>query len=347
MSAPLTPATTSASLARVADLADLAADVVRLVSAGEGAPSTLRARALDVGHFARWCEAHGLDALPAAPSTVALYMAACLRGGGAAGAAVRPSTLRRRLASIAVEHRRAGHDSPCSHDAVRRAWKGIAREVGTAPVKRAPVMRDELRAMLNTVTVEQRGPRDPRTAEARALQAARDRAILALGYAGGFRRSELAGLDVEHLTFRPGGILVFLPRSKTDQAGEGRTVPVDAWPGSDGCPVAALRAWLHLAGITRGPVFRAVDHAARVADSRITDKVVNLTVKRAAERAGLDAASFGGHSLRSGHVSQQLADGAELASVAETTGHRSMAVLRGYDQRRERFSGVRARRLAV
>jgi site-specific recombinase XerD len=162
------------------------------------------------------------------------------------------------------------------------------------------------------------------------LRGLRDRALLLVGYAGGFRRSELAELRVEDLSETPEGVIATLRRSKTDPAGQGR--PVALPYGSDPltCPVRALRAWLERASITTGPLFRAIDQFGLVAEQGLSAASVALIVKRAAERAELDASDYAGHSLRAGLATQAAMNGASELSIMKQTGHRSLTTVRKY-----------------
>ena len=160
------------------------------------APATLRAYAADWRGFSVWCAAHSVDALPASPQTVALFLAD-LPG--------RPATLRRKLAAIAVMHRAAGHESPTAHGMVRATLAGICRERGIAPRPKTALLVGELRTVLATC-----GDRRIDV---------RDRALLLIGFAGALRRSELVGLDVGDVRFEGEGVVLRLCRSKTNQEG--------------------------------------------------------------------------------------------------------------------------------
>ena len=158
----------------------------------------------------------------------------------------------------------------------------------------------------------------------------RDRALLLVGFAGAFRRSELVSLDVADVTFGADGLIVQLRRSKTDQEGEGRKVGLPFGSNPLTCPVRALRAWLDVAVVARGPIFRAVDRHGNVADVRLTDQSVALVVKRCAKAAGLDSEKYAGHSLRSGlATAAAMADVSERAIMAQT-GHKSLPMVRRY-----------------
>ena len=131
-----------------------------------------------------------------------------------------------------------------------------------------------------------------------SLRELRDRAILLLGFAGAFRRSELVALNVGDIEWTAEGALVTIRRSKTDQEGLGRKVGIPH--GEIACPVAALKAWLEAAGIVDGAVFRRIfnKRAQRVTDRRLAGRNVASVVKAGAARLGFDPSTFGGHSLR-------------------------------------------------
>jgi len=275
------------------------------------APATLRAYRSDWRDFEGWCSAHRLTALPSAPQTVALYLAE-------RADYLRPATLTRRLAAIAKAHSAAGYDSPASmrHAMVSEVLKGIRRTKGTAPACKAPLLVGQLKAAL----------RDSRE----DLLGLRDRALLLVGFAGAFRRSELVSLNVSDIAFTDDGLVVNLRRSKTDQLGEGRKVGIPFGSKPSTCPVRALRAWLEAAGIVEGPVFRSVDRHGKLGAVALSDRAVAIIVKRAAELAGLDPEAFAGHSLRAGLATSAAAAGASEHSIMSQTGHRSVQMVRRY-----------------
>jgi integrase len=166
------------------------------------------------------------------------------------------------------------------------------------------------------------------------LLGARDAALLALGFAGAFRRSELVALKVEDLTEVPDGLRVTIRQSKTDQEGQGQEVAI--LRGVKLCPVEAVQRWLQMAGITEGYVFRAVVRGRAVGEP-LTPQVVALRVKRIARLAGLDPAVFSGHSLRAGFCTSAAEHGASLFKIMDVTRHKSVDVLRGYIRRADSF----------
>jgi len=273
------------------------------------AANTRRAYRADWADFTTWCQAHGRTALPAVPETVVLYLSDRAN-------TLKTATLQRRLTAISQAHKAADLDPPTTDRAVRRVMTGIRRAKGTAQEGKAPAVTREMKAMVATL---------PST-----LRGRRDRALLLLGFAGAFRRSELVDLDVSDVTATDDGLVVRLRRSKTDQEGAGRTVGIPYGSRPDTCPVRAVRAWLTMASVVEGPLFRGVDPHGNLGRRRLSDKTVARVVKNAAEAAGLDPARYAGHSLRAG-----LATAAAQAGVAERvimaqTGHKSLPMVRKY-----------------
>jgi integrase len=163
----------------------------------------------------------------------------------------------------------------------------------------------------------------------------RDRALLLLGFAGAFRRSELVALDVEDIEQTTEGLRVTVRRGKTDQEGQGAVIAIVR--GSTACPVAAVQAWLETAKITAGPVFRPISKGERLQSARLTDRSVANIVKAHAERAGLDPRLFSGHSLRAGFLTSAAAKGASIFKMMDQSRHRSVETLRGYVRDAEIF----------
>jgi site-specific recombinase XerD len=275
------------------------------------APSTLRAYRSDWEHFSRWCEQHTLCPLPASPQTVALYLAAL-------AATHRPGTMTRRLTAITKAHQIAGHPSPATmqQPAVSETLKGIRRTLGTAQQTKAPLLTADVKRMVKAL------PNN--------LAGRRDRALLLLGFAGGFRRSELAALDIEDVLPTEDGLVVKLRRSKTDPEGKGRDVGIPYGSTPSTCPVRSLGVWKAAAGISEGALFRGVDRHGHLGVVRLHKDSVALVVKRAAEAAGLDPTQYAGHSLRAGLATQAYLNGAGELAIMRQTGHRSLAMVRRY-----------------
>lgn len=287
-------------------------EAVRQYAWASKAPNTVRAYRSDLSDFTMWCTDHQLTPIPATAETVALYITAL------AGAAAKPSTIQRRLSAISQAHQLSGHEpSPTQAPIVRTTMAGIRRTLGMAPVQKTAVVTAELRTLLGVT------PED-------TLAGLRDRALLLVGFAGGFRRSELVAVDVADVEETEDGLRVRVRRSKTDQEGEGREVGIPRGQKPETDPVRALRAWRVAAGIDGGPLFRPVNRHDTVQDRRLTAEGVAMVVKRAAERAGLDPACYAGHSLRSGLATAAAAGGAPERAIMRQTGHRSVEMVRRY-----------------
>lgn len=284
-------------------------DGARAFAAASKATRTRDAYRGAFGAFVAWCDAQGLCALPAAPDTVALFLTSRAQEGR------KVATLEQALAAVAQAHKAAGLDSPRGAAVVREVMRGIRRTLGVAPTQKAPAVASDVRAMVAALPD--------------GLLGQRDRALLLLGFAGAFRRSELVGLDVEDVAFGEDGATVTLRRSKTDQEGEGRKVGIPFGSSPALCPVRALRAWLDAAQITEGPIFREVTRHGHVR-ARLTGHAIARVVKRSALAAGLDPARFSGHSLRAGLATAAAKAGKSERAIMAQTGHRSVTMVRRY-----------------
>ncbi|MGA2132390.1 MAG: site-specific integrase [Bryobacteraceae bacterium] len=283
----------------------------REFAASAKAPNTRRAYQADWSDFQEWCQIHQVPSLPAAAQTVALYLTDRAETR-------KTSSLARRLTTINRAHQVAGCPSPATmqNALVSEVWKGIRRTKGIAQEGKKPLLTSDLRLVIAALPDDLRGWRD--------------RALLLVGFAGGFRRSELAAIRMEDLESTPEGIIVRLRRSKTDPEGYGR--PVALPYGSDPltCPVRTLRSWLERARITTGPLFRAVSRLGVVSRRPLNSDSVAYLVKRATAAAGLEAAGYAGHSLRAGLATQAAMNGANEWAIMKQTGHRSLTTVRKY-----------------
>lgn len=141
-----------------------------------------------------------------------------------------------------------------------------------------------------------------------------------MGYAGAFRRSELAALDLGNLAWVDEGAVLRLARSKTDQEGQGRQVAIPRGVLAATCPVSALRRWIEQARLTEGPV----DRHGKLRVDRLHAYAVGAIVKRALGRAGFTVKYYGGHSLRAGFATQAAKNGATAFGIMRQTGHSSV-----------------------
>jgi integrase len=236
----------------------------------------------------------------------------------------RPSTVARRVVGIGRAHVAYGFADPSKDPLVRAVLRGVRRELGTAQRRAAPLLRDDLLAVLERLPADLRG--------------VRDRALLLLGFAGGLRRSEIVQLDVEDLKFVPDGLTVRLRHSKTDQEGAGRMIAVP-YGRTAACPVGAVRRWLDASGTQAGPVFRRISRRGVVSAGRLSDQVVSRVVKQQVASLGKSPDAYSGHSLRAGFVTSAAQAGAGFLMIQQQTGHRSVAMLNRYVRVADLFDG--------
>ncbi|WP_246658125.1 site-specific integrase [Afipia massiliensis] len=165
----------------------------------------------------------------------------------------------------------------------------------------------------------------------------RDCALLLLGFAGGFRRSELVGLACTDVEPVRQGIVVNLRRSKTDQNGEGRKIGIPRAKGR-WCPVASLEQWLDRSGITEGALFRPIDRHHRIGMKPLSGEAVCLIVRDRVRSAGINPVGYSGHSLRAGLATSAAQAGVSSWKIRQQTGHASDAMLARYIRDGELFT---------
>lgn len=294
---------------QVANLAEVMEQAKAYISKAK-ADNTVKAYRSDWADFTTWCAVNGATALPASPDTVVVYLSTLIASG------LKPGTLQRRITSISQAHQTAGTANPTQAIQVRLLMEGIRREHGTAQQGKAPVMVEDLRVMVGNLPDN--------------LLGVRDRALLLVGFAGAFRRSELVGLDVTDAEFTRDGLVVTLRKSKTDQEGAGQKVAIPYGSNPDTCPVRALEDWMKAADIKDGALFRSVNRHGRAGVTSLSDKAVALVVKRYAELAGLDASKFAGHSLRAGLATSAAANDVNERAIMKQTRHKSVGMVRRY-----------------
>jgi integrase len=276
------------------------------------AENTRKAYLSDLDHFTAW---GGL--IPAGQETVAAYLADHAEKLSVA-------TLVRRTASISKAHEARNFQNPCRSELVRATMRGIKRRFGYAQNQAQALIREDLFLALDAM--------------GDSAKDARDRALLLIGFAGGFRRSEIVGLDVADIEIVRQGLIVHLRRSKTDQMGAGRRVGIPLGR-TRFCPVSAIECWLKISGITSGPIFRPVDRHGHVSKDRLSGDAVSILVKERVAEAGLNASGYSGHSLRAGFATSAAQAGVSMLKIKAQTGHASDAMLARYVRDGELFSG--------
>ena len=275
--------------------------------------NTLRAYKSDYRDFESFCAKHGFDSLPTEPKIVSLYLTYLSKNS-------KVSTLRRRLVSISMVHKLKGHYLDTKHPLIIENLMGIKRFKGSFQKGKNPLLINHLKLIVNVINKEKNNE----------IKNARDKAIVLIGFGGGFRRAELVSLDYEDLEFVPEGLKIMLKRSKTDQFGEGMTKGLPYFTNQKYCPVINLKKWLELSKIETGPIFRRFAKGSVITNNRLTDQTVVLLIKNYLNLAGIDNSNFSGHSLRSGFATVAAQSGADERSIMAMTGHKSTQMVRRY-----------------
>ena len=269
--------------------------------------NTLRAYKSDYKDFASFCLRNGFKSMPSEPKIISLYLTYLSKS-------CKFSTLKRRLASISVIHKLSGRYIDTKHPMITENLMGIKRIKGSYQKAKKPILINELKLIVNVIDKD-------KNEENRF----KNKALILIGFAGGFRRSELVAIVYEDVEFVSEGVKIFVKRSKTDQSGEGMTKGIPYFSNPDYCPVISLKNWIEKSEIKSGKIFD------------MSDKSVALTVKKYTGIAGLDSNKYSGHSLRSGFATSTAELGAEERSIMAMTGHKTTQMVRRYIQEANLF----------
>ena len=263
--------------------------------------NTLRAYQSDYNDFSLFCSKNGFQAMPTQPKILALYITHL-------SSYSKYSTLKRRLASISILHKTKGHYIDTKHPIIIENLMGIKRTNGSNQKGKKPLLINDLKILIQAID----------QSKEKNIRKIRDKALVLIGFSGGFRRSELVDLEYEDIEFVTEGVKIFVKRSKTDQSGEGMIKAIPYFDNENFCPVKALDKWIVEAELNDGKIFN------------ISDKSVALIIKKYANYAGLDAHRYAGHSLRSGFATSTAESGAEERNIMAMTGHKSTEMVRRY-----------------
>jgi site-specific recombinase XerD len=278
------------------------------------AVNTIRAYKSDFKDFGAFCAKHSFKALPTEPKIVALYLTYL------SGKDAKMSTLRRRLVSISVMHKLKGHYLDTKHPVIIENLTGIKRKKGSIQKCKKPILINHLKAINNVIKKE----------KIEEIKKARDKAIILIGFGGGFRRTELMSIDYEDLEFVAEGVKITIKKSKTDQFGEGMIKGLPYFANETYCPVAHLKKWIKISNIKDGPIFRRFTKGCSLTSNRLTDQSVVLLIKSYLELAGIENKNYSGHSLRSGFATVSAESGADERSIMAMTGHKTTQMVRRY-----------------
>lgn len=217
--------------------------------------------------------------------------------------------------------------------------KGIQREHGRPKRKAKALQAEHIQQLMTPLATAN-------DKNINLLKALRDKALILVAYFGAFRRSELLAIHIEHLQFEPEGLLILVPRSKTDLQGQGL---VKALPyATEGlvCPVRAVQQWLAAAALTNGVLFRAINRWGQVQTKPLHLDSLNTILKSVAQQAGLELnGMLSSHSLRRGFATSAARAGADFMAIKRQGGWQNDHVVRGYIEEGQCFEDNAARTL--
>ncbi len=278
------------------------------------ANNTIRAYRSDFKDFGTFCVKNGLKSLPSEPKAVSLYLTQLSIKDA------KMSTLRRRLVSIGMIHKLKGHYLDTKHPVIIENLMGISRKKGNYQRGKKPILINQLKAIINVID----------NGKNEEIKKARDKTIILIGFAGGFRRAELVAIDYEDLEFVSEGVKIIIRRSKTDQFGEGMIKGLPYFSNQTYCPVLNLKKWLDISNIKAGPIFRKFNKGFSLSNKRLTDQSVALLLKDYLTIGGIENKNYSGHSLRSGFATASAESGADERSIMAMTGHKTTQMVRRY-----------------
>ena len=268
------------------------------------AVNTLKAYQSDFKDFTTFCLKNRLSSIPTQPKIIAIYITHLSKTS-------KFSTLKRRIASISVIHKLKGHYLDTKHPIIMENLHGIKRTLGSRQKAKKPILINDLKLIIKAIDKEK----------------IRDKALILLGFSGGFRRSELVNILHEDIEFVPEGIKILIKRSKTDQSGEGIIKAIPYFENQEFCPVLTLRDYIN----------KKISKKNEDKIFEISDKSVALIIKKYAQKAGLDSSKYAGHSLRSGFATTAAEFGAEERNIMAMTGHKTTQMVRRYIQESNLF----------
>jgi len=293
--------------------------------------NTVRAYKSDFRDFELFCAKNGFKSLPTDPRVVSLYLTHMSTKD------VKMSTLKRRLVSIGVIHKIKGHYLDTKHPSIIENIMGIKRRKGSIQKGKKPILINNLKQLINAIDHYNNDE----------IKKLRDRSIILIGFAGGFRRNEIVSLNYEDLDFVSEGLKINIRKSKTDQFGEGLVKALPYFNNLQYCPVLSLKKWIEVSNIKSGPLFRRFSKGSKLTENRLTDQTVALLIKQYLKLAGIDGKNYSGHSLRSGFATSAAESGAEERSIMAMTGHKSTEMVRRYIKEANLFKNNALNKLKI
>ena len=151
--------------------------------------NTLRAYQSDFKDFSAFCVKNGLNSMPTEPKILSLYLTHLSNTS-------KFSTLKRRIASISVIHKMKGHYLDTKHPIIMENLHGIRRLKGTIQKAKKPILINDLKKIVNVIDQHINNYKSKDIEKLKSIKnKIRDKAMILIGFSGGFRRSELVSID--------------------------------------------------------------------------------------------------------------------------------------------------------
>jgi integrase len=280
--------------------------------------NTRRGYESDFNEWTQWCTAHAIAPLPIDPVMFCKYIHQLSKHGAANG------TISRRFSALRFAESTAGLPTMLQDSRVLRMWDGIRRTNGRPPDRSVPIMPPLLWEILDATPII-----NPDGTP--CVGGLRDHVLFLVGFTGALRRSEISGIDVEHLERHEHGMVLHIPTSKMNQTGEEQelvALPYSQTPGR--CPIAAIDAWRQATAIDNGPLLRGLTKHGKARAGRIGESSINTIVKTAIARTGTDPSKYSAHGLRAGFITYANMMRVPDRDIARQSRHSSLASLDGY-----------------
>ena len=281
--------------------------------------------------YSNWCHLNGFE--PFEPPKNSPELLLCLFIADIADKKnLTDASITTYMCGIAHYYRENGFQIDTSHAEIRKIRKGIKRYLGTHQTQKMALTSDTICKIIDRMNS--------------GIISLRDKTLILLGFFGAFRRSEIVGIDLEHVKFTQEGMTIFLYQSKTDQEKKGRYIDIPFAKNPKYCPVRSLNSWLYSSGIMKGAIFRRVFKNGKIGTERLSCKSVALILKSRTEEFGFSK-DVAGHSLRSGHVTSAIKNGTPETWIMRQTGHTSINTLRKYERMNREFVANSAANLGI
>lgn len=274
------------------------------------ADNTMLAYQNDWEHFVRYCKAKNVSPLPALPETIEGYISSMQRGG------YKYSTISRRQVIIRRIYRLKGLSDPFKDGNTWLTLRGIRRKVGVKQEKKDALLLHEVIAIIEQM-------------EDRAIDI-RDKALLLTGFWSAMRPEELVNMQFRDLSFSKRGLIIQIPKSKTDQEGTGQEVYIPYRSYLLECAIRALHEWFELSGINEGFVFRSMRKGGRIQERGLCVQNIARMIKSRVSSIGKDPSNHSNYSLRRGFAKTADIANVDLRRVQVHLRHNLIKTTEGY-----------------